>query len=78
MRSYSPQELDVMAEAYERALKKAPQGISSIDATLRLVQEIAQGVVNGLRDEEVLAEAALARSRIDATAPAWDVSPSRL
>jgi hypothetical protein len=64
MRMYSPQELDVMAEAYERALEKAPCDISSTAATQRLVQEIAWGVVNGLRDEDALANAALERTNL--------------
>jgi hypothetical protein len=67
MRMYSPQELDVMAEAYERALEKAPREICSIATTQRLVQEIAWGVVNGLRDEEALANAALERTHIGET-----------
>ena len=67
MRMYSPQELDVMAEAYERALEKAPREISSTATTQRLVQEIAWGVVNGLRDEDLLANAALERANIDET-----------
>jgi hypothetical protein len=66
MRMYSPEELDVMAEAYDRALEKAPDkaphDISSTEATRRLVQEIAWGVVNGVRDGEALANAALQRT----------------
>jgi hypothetical protein len=69
MRMYSPQELDVMAEAYLRALEKAPCEISSVAATQRLVQEIAWGVVNGLRDEDALANVALQRTNIGETAP---------
>ena len=68
MRMYSPEELDVMAEAYDRALEKAPQkaphGISSTEDTQRLVQEIAWAVANGVRDEEALANAALQRTSI--------------
>ena len=67
MRMYSPEELDVMAEAYKRALEKAPRR-NFLDATTqRLVQEIAWAVVNGVRDEEALANAALARTNIAAT-----------
>ena len=62
MRMYSPEELDVMAEAYNRALEKASQDISSTEDTQRLVQEIAWAVANGVRDEEVLADAALERT----------------
>jgi hypothetical protein len=64
---YSPQELDVMAEAYERALEKVPYEISSVATTQRLVQEIAWGVTNGLRDEDALANAALERTNLDDT-----------
>jgi hypothetical protein len=64
MRMYSPEELDVMAEAYDRALEKAPQDISSTADTQRLVQEIAWAVANGVRDEEALANAALQRTSI--------------
>ncbi len=62
MRMYSPEELDVMAEAYDRALGKAPRGITSTEATLRLVQEIAWAVANGLRDKDTLANIALKRA----------------
>jgi hypothetical protein len=65
MRMYSPDELDVMAEAYDRALQKAPRDISSTEITLRLVQEIAWGVANGVRDEDALADTALERTAID-------------
>ena len=62
MRMYSPEELDVMAEAYDRALDKAPRGITSTEATQQLVQEIAWAVANGLRDEDTLANIALERT----------------
>jgi len=52
-----------------RALEKAPREICSIATTQRLVQEIAWGVVNGLRDEDALANVALARTNIVATFP---------
>ena len=50
MRMYSPEELDVMAEAYDRALEKAPQDISSTADTQRLVQEIAWRRAGSRRD----------------------------
>jgi hypothetical protein len=56
-----------MAEAYLRALEKAPGEISSTAATQRLVQEIAWGVVNGLRDEDALASVALERTNLTHT-----------
>ena len=62
MRMYSPEELDVMAEAYDRALEKAPRDLSSTAVTQRLVQEIAWAVANGVRDEDAVADAALERT----------------
>lgn len=64
MRMYSPEELDVMAEAYERALDKLPSDLSSIEITQRLVQEIGWGVANGIRDEDELAATALERTNM--------------
>jgi hypothetical protein len=66
MRMYSPEELDVMAEAFDRALEKFPHGISS-DAVTRMVQEIGWAVANGVRDEDALANTALERIPIDET-----------
>ncbi len=66
MRMYSPEELDVMAEAYTRVLDQIPAEKSSTEITLRLVKEIAAGVVNGVRDEDALANAALERTNIAA------------
>jgi len=63
MRMYSPEELDVMAEAYNRALEKVPHDIPT-SLTQRLVQEIAWAVANGVRDEDMLAAAALERTNI--------------
>ena len=62
MQMYSPEELDVMAEAYARAVDKAPGEISSTEMTLQLVQEIARAVANGVRDEDALADIALERT----------------
>ena len=62
MQMYSPEELDVMAEAYDRALDKAPGGISTTEMTQQLVQEIAWAVANGVRDEDALASIALERT----------------
>ena len=62
MQMYSPEELDVMAEAYIRALDKVPRELSSIEVTQRLVQEIGWAVANGLRDEDALASIALERA----------------
>ena len=66
MRMYSPEELDVMAEAYVRVLDLIPEQQSSTEVTLRLVEEIAAGVANGVRDEDALAAAALERTNIAA------------
>jgi hypothetical protein len=67
MRMYSPEELDVMAEAYVRVLDLIPaEKSSTTEITLRLVQEIAAGVANGVRDEDALASAALERTNMAA------------
>ena len=68
MRTYSPEELDVMAGAYGRVLDMVPRARSSTEITLRLVEEIAAGVASGLRDENVLANTALERANIDSAA----------
>ncbi len=65
MQMYSPDELDLMAEVYIRALDKVPRELSSIEVTQRLVQEIGWAVANGLRDEDELAITALERSNIE-------------
>jgi hypothetical protein len=62
---YSPEELDVMAEAFDRAREKAPIDICSTAVTQRLVQEIGWAVANGIRDEDLLVNTALARTNID-------------
>ena len=67
MRMYSPEELDVMAAAFDRALDKAHTDICSTALTQRLVQEIGWAVANGIRDEDVLANTALERTNIDET-----------
>jgi hypothetical protein len=67
MQMYSPEELDVMAEAFDRALEKAHNGICSTAVTQRLVQEIGWAVANGIRDEDLLANTALERTNIDET-----------
>src|SRR5665213_2067749 len=63
MRDYSPEELDVMAEAYDRLADRVPQ-ISSPEITLRLVEEIALAVASGERDEAALADTALERANL--------------
>ena len=65
MRMYSPEELDVMAEAYDRVLDRVRE-VASIETTQRLVQEIAWAVANGIRDEDVLADVVLERINTDA------------
>jgi hypothetical protein len=67
MRMYCPEELDVMAEAFDRALEKAPNEICSTAVTQRLVQEIGWAVANGIRDEDLLANTALERTNSDET-----------
>jgi hypothetical protein len=65
MRIYSPEELDVMAEAYIRALEQVPRELSSIEITQKLVKEIGNGIAKGVRDEDELATVALERVNID-------------
>jgi phosphosulfolactate synthase (CoM biosynthesis protein A) len=64
MRMYSAEELDVMAEAYLKALDKLPVESPTTALTQRLVQEIGAGVASGIRDEDALAAAALRRSNL--------------
>lgn len=66
MRMYSPDELDVMAEAYLKALDQLPIARPTIELTQRLVKEIGAAITNGIRDEDELAAAALARSNLRA------------
>jgi hypothetical protein len=66
MRIYSPAELDVMAEAYLKALDKLPVTRPTIELTQRLVKEIGAAISNGICDEDELAAAALARSNLRA------------
>jgi hypothetical protein len=61
MRMYSPEELDVMAEAYHRAVMQMPGDASSLEVVQRLVQEIGWAIANGIRDEDELAGLALER-----------------
>ena len=68
MRMYSPEELDVMAEAYNRVRDRMPGQLSSVEITQRLVREIAWAVANGIRDEDALANTALERARFGAVA----------
>ena len=62
MREYSPEELDVMAEAYFLVQDKVPHQQPSTEATLRLVNEIGLDVARGIHDEDALAQAALDRT----------------
>ena len=64
MRMYSPDELDVMAEAYLKALDMLPVARPTIELTQRLVEEIGMAVAKGIRNEDELAAAALARSNL--------------
>ena len=61
---YSSNELDVMAEAYLKALDKLPVESPTIELTQRLVEEIAAALVDGIRDEDELAAAAVERSNL--------------
>ncbi len=64
MRMYSPGELDVMAEAYIRALDRLPVVWPTTELTRRLVEEIGVAVSQGILDEDAAADAALSRSNL--------------
>jgi hypothetical protein len=64
MRMYSADELDVMAEAYLKALDLLPVASPTTALTQRLVKEIGAAVARGIRDEDVLAAAAIKRSNL--------------
>ena len=64
MRIFSPDELDVMAEAYLKALDKLPVESPTIELTQRLVEEIGTALAGGIRDEDELAAAAVERSNL--------------
>lgn len=64
MRMYSADELDVMADAYLKALDKLPVASPTTALTRRLVQEIGAGVASGILDKDKLAAAAIARSNL--------------
>ena len=62
MRIYSQEELDLMADAYNRLAHRLPYEVASTETTMRLVEEIAAGVANGVRDAATLARHALTRA----------------
>jgi hypothetical protein len=62
MRIFSSEELDLMAEAYNRVAHRLPHEVASTETTMRLVEEIAAGVAQGVRDAAVLANEALKRT----------------
>jgi hypothetical protein len=78
MRMYSPEELDVMAEAYIRALEQVPRELSSIEITQRLVREIGNAIADGVRDEDELANVALQRAHIGASKPRRALAANRV
>jgi hypothetical protein len=61
-------DLDVMAEAYHRALEQWPGECSDPDITQSLIQGITVALWQGVRDEDELARAALAQAAIDTPA----------
>ena len=63
MRAYSPDELDVMADAYVLVLETLEGASASPELAQMLVDEIGAGVARGLRDERALAKAALTKAR---------------
>lgn len=62
MRTYSDEELDLMAEAYNRLAHRLPHEVASAETTLRLVDEIGAGIANGVRDAAALAKLAVKRA----------------
>jgi hypothetical protein len=62
MRTFSAEELDLMADAYNRIAHRLPYEVSSTETTMRLVEEIAAGVAQGVRDAAALANGALKRT----------------
>ena len=61
MATFTPSELDMMSRALERALTGLPGKPRSDITTADLAESIIQAATAGLRDEEILAERALAR-----------------
>jgi hypothetical protein len=51
-----------MADAYNRVAHRLPHEVASTETTMRLVEEIAAGVAQGVRDAAVLANEALKRT----------------
>jgi len=64
MRIYSADELDVMADAYLKALELLPVASPTTALTQRLVKEIGAAVASGVRDENDLAAVAIKRSNL--------------
>jgi hypothetical protein len=64
MRIFSPEELDLMADAYSRVSHRLPYEVASAETTMRLVEEIAAGVAQGVRDAATLANGALKRTGV--------------
>ena len=64
MRIFSSEELDLMADAYNRIALRLPNEIASTETTMQLVDEIAAGVAQGVRDAAALANRALKRTGV--------------
>jgi hypothetical protein len=64
MRTYSCEELDVMADAYLLALESIEGASASPELAQILVDTIGAGVARGWRDEHALAAQALRAARV--------------
>jgi hypothetical protein len=64
MTDYSSEELDLMAEAYNRLAHRLPPEGASTETTMRLVEAIGAGVAKGVRDAAALASDALKRAGV--------------
>ena len=58
-------DLDVMAEAYHRALAYLPGDFTEPQVTQTLIEGLTSALSHGVRDEDELAKAALAHIDID-------------
>jgi hypothetical protein len=64
-RDLASEDLDVMAEAYHRALEQLPGDSTEPEITLNLIAGLTAAIRDGIRDEDALARAALAQVDIE-------------
>jgi len=70
--SLSSDDLDMMAEAYHRALEQLPGDCTEPEITQTLIERLTAALRNGIRDEGELARAALFDSE---TSPRLSAEP---